>query len=196
MSIFQKMIIDMNEWCRGRNGWIRIPFIIFFVWVFVKHMQNPEYKSIIGALNLGIHELGHFIFAPFGEMLNVLGGTITQLAAPVLAMVNFIRQRDYFAIALCFGWLSTNFFEVATYAGDAKEQMLPLVGPGTEYPMHDWNFILKKFNMVNQCGDVANVFRFCAIIAMTACMFMGIYIIVKMLTTKRDPDEPMDFSRV
>jgi hypothetical protein len=186
----------MNEWCRGRNGWIRIPFLIFFAWVFVRHLQSPEYRSVLAILTLAIHELGHVIFSPFGEMLHFMGGTIAQIVAPFLAMLNFLRQKDYFSIALCFGWLSTSFFDVATYAADAKEQMLPLVGIGMDYPIHDWAFMLKKFNMLNQCGDIANIFRFCAIVAMTVCMFLGIMIVWKMITTKRNPDEPHDFSRI
>ena len=49
---------------------------------------------------------------------------------PVLSMAMFWRQRDFFAIAVCFGWLSENLFDVATYAGDARSRHLHLITPG------------------------------------------------------------------
>jgi hypothetical protein len=47
-----------------------------------------------------VHEAGHVLFSPFGELLEVAGGSITQVAAPILVALLFLRQREYFGIAV------------------------------------------------------------------------------------------------
>ena len=118
-------IEEAIEWCRGRNWIVRAPLLAYLVYVLVRHVSDPLYSSILGGLNLGIHELGHMVFSFLGQTMMIAGGTIMQLAIPVFAVFNFYRQRDYFAIAVSFGWLSTNFFNIATYIADARRQELP-----------------------------------------------------------------------
>lgn len=175
------------EWCRGKNWWIRLPLILFFVYVLIRHLQNPQYKSIIGALNLGFHEMGHLIFMPFGEFIYILGGSLTQCVIPILGMLNFYRQKDFFAIALCFGWLSTNIFEVATYVGDAKDRALNLVGFGVEPPMHDWYYLLKKLNLLEQCRTLEGLLQLTAVISMVICIFLGLWLIWIMFKSRKEP---------
>src|SRR5512136_3057792 len=102
-------------WARGKNwGW-SLPLLLVFVYIFFRHLTNPLYSSVIGALNLGIHELGHLVFGLLGEFPGVAGGTIFQIVIPIAGMFNFLRQEDYFSLTLCFGWLSTNLFEISRY---------------------------------------------------------------------------------
>ena len=128
------------EWCKGKNWMVRAPLLAYFAYVLFRHLSDPLYSSIIGGINLGIHELGHMVFGIFGQGISVAGGTIFQLALPVFAGFNFYRQRDFFAIALSFGWLSTNFFNIATYIADARRQELPLVSIGGGAVWHDWEY--------------------------------------------------------
>jgi hypothetical protein len=113
-------------------------------YIWLRHIQDNQFQSIFKGLNLGLHELGHFIFAPFGEFMHVAGGSIFQCLVPIIAMIMFRAQKDFFAIAIAFGWLSTNLYEVATYAGDAQAQQLNLVSPtaGGGDIIHDWNWLL------------------------------------------------------
>src|SRR5205823_5309905 len=105
-----------RAWARGRNPWVRAPLLAFFVYIFLQHLHDPLYGSIFGGLNLGFHELGHYIFAPFGETLQVLGGSLFQCIVPIIAAVLFYRQPDYFGVSFAWCWLSTNLFSVAVYA--------------------------------------------------------------------------------
>jgi len=184
MNYISKIYIEAMEWCKGRNWWIRLPLLLFFAYVFIRHLQDPMYKSIIGWLNLGVHELGHVIFMPFGKFLYFLGGSLTQCLVPVLGMINFYKQRDFFAIAICFGWLSTNFFEVATYVADAKAQSLPLVGFGLEPPIHDWHYLLGRMNLINQCQQIAGILRLFAVVFMFICFILGFLMLWRMFTTR------------
>jgi len=173
---------EAGEWCCGKVWYARIPFLIWFVYILVRHLNDPMYSSIIGALNLGIHELGHLIFYFFGKFLNIAGGTILQLAVPVIGMINFYRQRDFFSISLCFGWFSSNLFDVARYVADARAMNLPLVAPfgGTENAVHDWNYMLSHLGILQFDTVVAFFIKGLAIISMLVCLASGTWLTLQM----------------
>jgi len=75
----------------------------------VRQAINPQAWTFFSGINLPIHEGGHLLFRIFGwEFLHAAGGALLQLFAPIGAALMFARQRDYFAIVFCIGWLSTN----------------------------------------------------------------------------------------
>lgn len=179
MGIFQALKEEAIDNCRGRVWWIRVPFLLYFAYVLIRHLQNPLYKSIIGALNLGIHELGHVITCFAGPHICAFAGTGLQCLVPVLAMWNFYRQKDFFAISLCFGWLSTNFFEVATYLADSRSLSLPLVSLGPS-AKHDWNYLLSEMNLLQYDTLIADWIRLFGVATMFACFVSGGWIILQM----------------
>jgi hypothetical protein len=136
----------------------------------------------LGVLNLGTHELGHLIFSFFGNFLKILGGTLLECLAPILGMINFYRQKDFFAISLCFGWLSTVFFDLATYIADAQTMALPLVAPfGSDSSIyHDWNYLLSKLGMLQYDSFLAFVVRLMAIISMLVSLISGSWLLLHM----------------
>ena len=133
--------------------------MVYFFWVFRNHLQNPFYSSLVGGLNLGIHELGHFLWSPLGEFWGVLGGSLTQCLVPVVVMVLFYRQRDYFAIAIGLCWLATNLFSVATYAADGLTQQLELVSPVGDDPIHDWGYLLGRWKKLSKAREIGGAIR-------------------------------------
>ena len=143
---------DLREaiinWCEGRFWPGRALLLVWFAYIGLHHLIDPEYFSLFGGLNLAIHEGGHKLFQWSGDyFLTVAGGTILQLAAPVMSAIMFIRQPDYFAVGVCGVWLGTNLYGVARYVGDAREMILPLVTVGhgdCEYPCHDWHYMLEN----------------------------------------------------
>jgi len=172
---------EAQIWSQGRNWLVRLPLMVWFSYVFFKHLDSPVYGSILAPANLGVHELGHFLFSPLGEFLGILGGTILQLAAPVVLMVNFYHQGDFFAITLCFGWLSTSLFNAATYVADARLMNLPLVSPfGVENVIHDWNYLLGKMRLSQYDTSIAFILRCAAGISMLICLLAGFWILWQM----------------
>ncbi len=169
------------DWARGRSGWPRLPLLLWFAYILVRHLREPRYESLFGGLNLGIHELGHLVFAPFGEFVGVAGGTILQLAAPLVAGALFRRQRDWFAMAVASCWLSTNLFSVARYAGDARARRLPLVSPTSGDPLHDWGFMLGRLGLLRRDTVIAGGLRFLAIVAMLAGLAAGGWLVWHMV---------------
>lgn len=159
-------------------GW-RVAFLVYFFVVLIRHLTDPLYGSLLDPLNLGIHEAGHLLFSFAGSFLSVAGGTIFQLIAPIYGMYNFHMRKEPFCIALCFGWLSTSLFDIATYAADARSRALPLVSPfgfGSDI-IHDWDFLLSRVGLLDYDWLVAKFFRFGAFVSMLICLIFGVVII-------------------
>ncbi|HHS50378.1 MAG TPA: hypothetical protein ENN07_04605 [candidate division Zixibacteria bacterium] len=176
---------DSREWAEGRLPVFRGLLLLFFLIIGIRHLADPMFNSIFKGLNLGIHELGHFLFLPFGHFMHMVGGTITQLAVPVISMLMFYRQKDYFAIAVSFGWLSTNFYDIAVYVADARALALPLVSPfGTEV-IHDWNYLLGKLNMLSWDKGLGRFSRFLGLVSMLLCLVYGGWLVYWMFRTYR-----------
>jgi hypothetical protein len=183
-------LISLKEeaigWCQGKNWMLRLPFLLWFLYVLTRHLSDPMYSSILGPLNLGIHELGHVIFGFLGQFLAIAGGTIFQLFVPIFAVFNFYRQNDFFSMALSFGWLSTSLFSVATYAADARALALPLVTPfgAGESVVHDWEYLLSAMNILEYDAIVGGIFRTLAVISMLVCFTAGAWLLWQMILSK------------
>lgn len=98
-------------------------------------------------VNLPFHEAGHLFFAIFGSTLHYLGGTLGQLAVPLLLLGYFLlRVENPFAAAFCLFWLGESLVNVSIYMADARELALPLVGGGD----HDWNALFFRFGLLTE----------------------------------------------
>jgi hypothetical protein len=97
----------------------------------------------------------------------------------------FVRQRDWFGVAFALGWLGTNCFEVAVYAGDAVAKRLPLVTPGGGEPIHDWNYILGHFGWLRHTEAVSGAFATAGHVAMAAGLAFGAWLLERMLASAR-----------
>lgn len=167
--------VEMREWCAGKWWLPRLVMLVWFGYLWLRMMKDPNYPVIFDALNLGIHELGHYVFMPFGEFMMFLGGSMTQCLVPFFSVPMFYRQRDWFAMAFCFGWLSTNLYSVAMYIGDARAQVLPLVTPGGGEPQHDWAFLLGKLGWLQQDQVLAWMTRALGFSSMLLFLLVGGY---------------------
>jgi hypothetical protein len=130
-----------------------------------------------------LHEGGHLLFGYLpGEFLAVAGGTLLQLAAPVLSAVMFLRQPDYFAVTVCGAWLSTNLYNVAADMADARAQGLPLVtvGDGECVICHDWGYMLGQLGMLSLDTTLAGLVRVLAFVVMRGSLAAGAWMIGQM----------------
>lgn len=157
-------------------------------WVFVRHLDDPMYGGIVKGLNLAIHEIGHVLFGFIGEFISIAGGTILELAAPLIAAVMFYKQRDYFAIAIALCWLGTAFFDVAVYAADARAGNLPLVGL-TADPEHDWFIMLAETDLLNHDKTIGGLFRLLGMCSFAVGLGFGTWVIMQMRAQPGDGAE-------
>ncbi|RMG17103.1 MAG: hypothetical protein D6731_04690 [Planctomycetota bacterium] len=184
---------DAEQWCRERSWEVRVPVLLFFAYLWVRHLGSLEYGSFLfNGINLGIHEAGHILFRPFGEFLMLAGGTILQLLAPVVAAFAFWKtQRDYFAGAFCLGWLGTNLFNCAVYAADARGQLnLPLVSPwGRGFGadgVGDWTRMLGRLGLLEWDTTISTAFRWAASASFLLCLLFGAWLLWQMHRARRE----------
>lgn len=184
-TILNRIAEEAAGWARGKNPWVRLPLLLWMTWIFAHHLFDADYGSLIGGLNLGIHELGHFVFGVFGDFMTAAGGTLLQIIAPLVAIIMFHRQRDWFAISFALAWLGTNFYGIAPYAADARARTLPLVTPGPGDPIHDWYFMLARLGWLQHDELIGRFFRMCGTLAMITGIVFGAWLIWKMVTSAR-----------
>lgn len=183
---------DVKDWCAGRAWWVRFPLWAYLSYTLIRYFAGSEsYRSIFDSINLGIHELGHYLFSYFGQFLHVAGGTIAQCMAPVLSGVMFFRQRDYFAISVCLFWLGTNLAYVSVYMADARALRLPLVSPGMGVlppgdggVLHDWNHLLGVTGLLPYDTAVATLVEVVAVGFMLAGLGLGAWLMLRMLRSE------------
>jgi TRAP-type C4-dicarboxylate transport system permease small subunit len=161
--------------------------LAYCAYVSVRSLSDYEYWTIFAGITLGVHEAGHIVFAPFGELLGVAGGSIMQLAAPVIVALLFLRQREYFGITVAFAWLSMSLSNLATYIGDARAQDLPLVSIGNGDPIHDWHYMLGHFGMLAQDHALARFARLLSVLALLFAMAWGAWLLNSMRLSAGTP---------
>ena len=176
----QEFLAEAEAWARGKQWVPRALLLLVCAWLLVRHLQDPLYGGIVKGLNLALHEIGHVLFGFIGDFIGIAGGTILQLAAPVLAGVMFYRQRDFFAIAIALCWLGTNFFDVAVYASDARAGDLPLVGLGGGDPEHDWFIMLAETDLLYKDKLIGSLFRWCGIVSFVVGLGFGGWLVTRM----------------
>jgi len=157
--------------------------------VGIRHLADPLYNSWFGGITLGIHELGHLIFGPFGQWPGVAGGSFAQVAAPIAAAGILYRQRDYFGITVAGGWLAFSLRSLATYIGDARAQDLPLLGL-TPDPIHDWNWMLGRPGLLNWDKGLALFTRVVALFVWLSSIVLGGGLVWTMAAGKSEVRSP------
>jgi len=176
-----------TDWCRERSAVVRIPLLLWLGAILVYLWSDPpqrglfDWPNLFSGINLGIHELGHVLCSPFGAFVGILGGSLVQCLAPLAGMLCMHRQSDYFGLAVCGGWLSTNLFGVGTYMSDARAQELPLVSPFSGHPLHDWNFLCTRLGWLDACEELGFAVKLLATVVMVASIAFGSWLAWKML---------------
>jgi hypothetical protein len=124
--------------------------------VFWLHAATDKDKFLLlDYVNLVFHEFGHLLFGFFGERISIYGGTISQLAFPIIFLANFYLRREIAGAAFSAFWFGENLLNISVYIADARNMLLPLVGGGE----HDWNIILSGLNMLGYDEVIAGIVR-------------------------------------
>ena len=172
---------DAGRWAGEGRSWppraLLLLVLAYFGW---RHLADPEYGSLFSGITLGVHELGHLLFAPLGHWMGMAGGSLTQVLAPVALAWGFLRQRDYYAITVAGTWEGMSLSNLATYVADARAQELPLVSPFGGDPEHDWNYLLSSVGMLRHDTQLAGWVRLAAFLTLAASLAFGAWLCVRM----------------
>lgn len=150
--------------------------LAYLVYIAVNSLNDYEYWTVFSGLTLVVHEAGHILFSPFGEFLEVAGGSIMQVATPLVVAYAFLRQREYFGISVALAWLSMSLTNLATYIGDARDQILPLVSMGNGDPIHDWHLLLARHAMLGDDKSLARFTNFMSVLSLVAAVTLGAWL--------------------
>jgi hypothetical protein len=121
---------------------------LFFVLLIC---SEPGFVFLVDHANLLFHEAGHPIVGLFSQRLETYGGTLGQLAFPVVLVISFWRKGQSVSLAGAVIWFFENWLNIARYMADARKLELPLVGGGD----HDWNTIFMRWHVLQYDVQIA-----------------------------------------
>ncbi|HWH52495.1 MAG TPA: hypothetical protein VN651_13190 [Gemmatimonadaceae bacterium] len=153
----------------GWVRWARGLLVVLLAWLAWGAFHD-EYGSVplVSGIDLAIHEFGHMLFMPFGvkifgDTMMILGGSLVQVAFPLLFVGYFLHRRgdgsprDPFAAMICLWWTAINLLGVAIYCADSRAGQLMLINgqTGQESDAHDWNNLLTRWGVLQHDTAIA-----------------------------------------
>jgi hypothetical protein len=146
------------------------------------------YIPLLSDIDLAIHEFGHMLFMPFGiqflgNTMMILGGSLTQVAVPLVFFGYFLRKhddaprRDVFAAMVCLWWSGINLLSVAIYCADSRAGQLMLIdgSTGQESDGHDWNNLLTRWGLLEHDTTIARWMRAIAWLVCVASIIVAVW---------------------
>ena len=134
-----------------------------------------EEGSFLDRVDLIAHEAGHLLFGYFGEFMLVLGGTLGQLLVPIAIAAYFIARQEFFSSSVAFFWAGQNLLNVSVYVKDAAAMELPLVNLGGDDSIHDWNWLLLRFNVLAWDQTIGNMVLGLGVLIIIAAVCLCFY---------------------
>ncbi len=150
---------------------LRVGLTIALAVYGVAMLAAPDSWSFMDNVNLPVHETGHLLFAPFGDTLAILGGTLLQLLFPLAFAAYFTLHRDEHAASVGVWWVGQSFVNVSTYMADAQAMELPLVGGGE----HDWNMLFTQWGVLSHATQYAQLARGFGFLVMLVAIVWGAF---------------------
>jgi hypothetical protein len=174
---------------RTIQSYLRLAFAALLAWLAWGAFRDElGYVPLLSDIDLAIHEFGHMLFMPFGiqflgSTMMILGGSLTQVAFPLLFFGYFLRKqgdgrrRDVFAAMVCLWWSAINLLSVAIYCADSRAGQLMLLDglTGQESDGHDWNNLLTRWGLLQQDTLIARWMRAIAWLVCVASLVVAFW---------------------
>ena len=119
---------------------------------------------ILSPFDLVIQEIGHVLFVWAPPLLMEMGGSITQVALPLVIAACFWWRRDDLAVIVLLAWAAESLNSVSIYVADARDMLPPLVGDDGSGAGHDWHNILGTLGWLESTDAIANAVRTASVI--------------------------------
>jgi hypothetical protein len=178
--------VDSRDLPRTVQSYARLALAALLAWLAWSAFRDGDgYVPLLSEIDLAVHEFGHMLFMPFGipflgRTMVILGGSLTQVAFPLVFFWYFMwsredgRRRDVFAAMACLWWSAINLLDVSIYCADSRAGELMLLDglTGKESDGHDWNNLLTRWGLLEQDTAIARWMR--AIAALVCIASIGV----------------------
>jgi len=153
-------------------------------------MSVPDWEmsgSLMHLVIVPFHEFGHILFRPFGEFLTLLGGSLFQVALPlVLGSVFLVRTRDTFAASLMLWWAAAAVMDAAPYLYDAWEpQHVLLTGRTGDTGAHDFIDTLGDLGLLHLAQPIGRGVHAFGVLLMLVSLAWGAWLVWQQFRNRR-----------
>jgi hypothetical protein len=185
-----RFLQSARRWSQGRAWSWRSLILAYLAYAALRSIQNSDYRNLFSAITLVFHEMGHVLFAPFGQTLMIAGGSLTQLAIPMVAALLLLKQQgDYFGFSVGTAWLGFSALDLARYIGDARAMELPLVSLGPEAE-HDWFYLLSRMGWLRYDTRIAGAVAALGAVVLVLSIAFGIWLCLGMARSRTAEEIP------
>lgn len=181
--------VSATDAARNLHSYPRLVFAALLTWLtWIAFHSEYGYVPLVSDILTAIHEFGHMLFMPFGipilgGTMVILGGSLTEVAFPLLFVGYFLRQRedgrrrDVFAAMVCLWWSAIGLLGTAIYCADARAGRLMLLDglTGQESDGHDWYNLLSRWGLLEHDTQIARWMRMIAWLMCIASILAAIW---------------------
>lgn len=147
--------------------------LYFFLCVYFPATLGNNWH-FINNIDLIIHEAGHTFVPTFllGEVVTALGGSLFQILVPIMFAIYFLKRNDTLSFSILMMWAAENIAYVSVYIADSIKLQIPLLGG--DGSIHDWNFILGKWNLLVHAELIGKIVYCLSWVLFLYVFFVGI----------------------
>ena len=181
--------ISSTDSPRTVQSYLRLAFAALLAWLtWIAFHDAYGNVPIVTDVSTAIHEFGHMLFMPFGipilgGTMVILGGSLTEVAFPLLFVGYFLRKRedgrrrDVFAAMVCLWWSAIGLLATAIYCADSRAGKLMLLDglTGQESDGHDWYNLLDRWGLLEHDTQIARWMRAIAFIMCVASIAVAVW---------------------
>ena len=164
--------------------------VLIAVWGWFALVKNDQ-TPIFVYLNIAVHEIGHILFRPFGELTMLIMGSGFEVLFPfAVGAVFLLRKRDLLSTAVAWGWAASALASAATYIADADDGRLALLGATGPDAAGDWERILGEefFDKVYLADSIAGTVRTFGYVLWIVALGLAIWAIIRNRAQERATD--------
>jgi hypothetical protein len=155
--------------------------LLIAVWGWFALVKNDQ-TPIFVYLNIAVHESGHVLFRPFGELTMLIMGSGFEVLFPfAVGVVFLIRKRDLVSTAVSWGWSASALASAATYIADADDGRLALLGATGPDTAGDWERILGErfFDKVYLADSIAGTVRTVGYVLWFVALALAAWVVIR-----------------
>jgi len=150
------------------SSWVG-SLLLFPLCVYV--CLNMGTYTFFDDVSLVVHTLGAFMFGVFGPFMKAAGGTLLQIALPVLLVRFFYRHSYVLGAQVFLFWLGQNLVNISVYAQGVQVHRLPHLAD----TQHDWHYMLHTLAIPEYDVVIASSFFVVGVLCFVAVVLLPGY---------------------